>query len=300
VATDIVRSVGAWSRGGVNRRADVLVVQTLLKAAAASLKTPAYDPGKIDGLIRRPPQKSPTIKAIIEFQKSFMRHPDGVVEPGGLTLRALQSANGVVVPTPPPPPPMPPVAAPPGLTRVAFPGTVVALVVRGKTSPTHAPGNMEQHADCVLSNGAPVGFFGTGGGASASSGMGLSGVVADHAWFKVHRLSYVDLATAKKYGMVSTLLTVDATVAQVALFESYWTTLATSPGNFNILGNNCSTHASDAFISSGILGSGIPGLDTPDNLYRQLVAALGARTKSYSGYVGFTPAGAAFDVDVQV
>ena len=38
-----------------------------------------------------------------------------------------------------------------------------------------------------------------------------------------------------------------------------------------------------------LLPNGILGLDTPDKLYRQLVAELPGRTKSYSGYLGFTP-----------
>jgi hypothetical protein len=162
---------------------------------------------------------------------------------------------------------------------------------------------MAQHADCVLANGAPVGFFGDGPGASSSgsAGMGLTGVVADYAWFTIHRLPYVDLAKAKAYGLVSTILLVSVSTAQARSFEAYWTRLATTPGKFDILGNNCSTHASDAFVSSGILGSGIPWLDTPDNLYSQLVAALGAKTTSYTGYLGFTPSGAgAFDVDIQL
>jgi hypothetical protein len=53
-----------------------------------------------------------------------------------------------------------------------------------------------------------------------------------------------------------------------------------------LLGNNCSTHASDAFIAAGITNKGIPGLDTPNNLFKQLVA-IRKKAKSYSGHIGF-------------
>lgn len=49
-----------------------------------------------------------------------------------------------------------------------FTGNSVGLIVRGKCSQEHHPDNLDQHADCVLSNGAPIGFFGEGGGLSAS------------------------------------------------------------------------------------------------------------------------------------
>src|SRR5260221_10661309 len=46
----------------------------------------------------------------------------------------------------------------PGNT-IKFTGDSVGLIVRGKKSHEHEPGLMEQHADCILSNGAPVGFL---------------------------------------------------------------------------------------------------------------------------------------------
>ncbi|MFT7562149.1 MAG: hypothetical protein ACI93R_004084 [Flavobacteriales bacterium] len=52
---------------------------------------------------------------------------------------------------------------------------VVGLIVRGKQNDLHNPGNMEQHTDCILPNGQPVGFFGGGGGASSGSSGGSLG-----------------------------------------------------------------------------------------------------------------------------
>lgn len=73
-------------------------------------------------------------------------------------------------------------------------------------------------------------------------------------------------------------------------FKAAWDRMRKSPGKFNIVGGNCATHASAAFIDAGVLSKTIPWLDTPDNLYGQLVDTLpAARLTSYSGYVGFTP-----------
>jgi len=296
--TDISKAVGAWSRGASNRREDVVVVQELLKEAARTQKEPLYDPGTVDGLISTPPRASRTVNAILAFQKQVMRFPDGIVEPGKLTLRRLQAFAPVPPPVPPPPPPSSPLPVGPTPLKIAFPGTRIALIVRGKRSPSHEPGVMDQHADCILPNGAPVGFFGDMPG--GPSGMGLTGVVADYAWFSAHRPYYVNLATAKGYGAVSTLLTVEVSAVQAGLFASYWSAAALSPGDFYILGKNCSTVASDSFVSSGILAGGIPGLDTPNSLYNQLVAVKGAAAKSYSGYLGFSPASGAFTVEVLV
>jgi hypothetical protein len=192
---------------------------------------------------------------------------------------------------------------------IPFTSAMVGLVVRGKRSPTHAPGVMEQHADCVLPDGSPVGFFGTGpnrsgGGSSASSmnvGLNMRGVVYRYPEFRINRPWYVNLADAKASGVVSTVLTVNVGTAVALTFAAYWQKLFDKPGGFDLLGNNCSTHASDAFVASKILRRGIPGLDTPDHLYKQLATEKRGLTASYSGYVAFTPraAGGGFDVVVE-
>ncbi len=177
-------------------------------------------------------------------------------------------------------------------------GARIGLIVRGKTSVAHEPGNMEQHADCVLPNGAPVGFFGEGGahtGASAkqgswnSIGMNMHGVVYDYSLLKIHRPYYVDAALAKKYKVISTLLVVDTAATVASEFSAYWTKLKADPAGFYILGGNCSTRASGAFVYCKLLNGGIPGLDTPNNLFKQLRAVMQPKTKSYSGYIGFSP-----------
>lgn len=180
--------------------------------------------------------------------------------------------------------------------NITFAGDKVALIVRGKTSAEHAPGKLEQHADCARSNGKPVGYFGEGGEGSgyitSAVLIGIRGEVYDLDAFKVHRPYYVDATIARGAGVRSTALVVRVSSAQAERFDDYWDRLAEDPGTFRLLGKNCSTRASGAFRHAEILASGIPGLDTPDNLYKQLVRQRADICDSHSGYIGFTAVGA--------
>ncbi|ROS00199.1 hypothetical protein EDC56_2837 [Sinobacterium caligoides] len=170
----------------------------------------------------------------------------------------------------------------------------IGLIIRGKHSADHEPGLLEQHADCILSNGEPYGFFGdnapaSGGGFSVSwnrSGMNMKGVAADYAVMKRIRPYYVDAEEAKRYDVKSTLLIIDASIEEAALFDNFWRQLRLKPGRFNILGSNCSSHASKAFITANIVSEGIPGLDTPNNLFKQLQAKPDRNIAIRSGHIG--------------
>jgi hypothetical protein len=102
--------------------------------------------------------------------------------------------------------------------------------------------------------------------------MNMKGLVAYYKDLQKIRPMYVDINLAKKYKVTSTVLLLEVSKPQADLFIKYWQNLKLNPGAFNILGGNCSTHASEAFIAANIVSSGIPGLDTPDNLYYQLKA----------------------------
>lgn len=200
-------------------------------------------------------------------------------------------------------------------TKIEFPPHSVGLVVRGKHSDDHSPGLMAQHADCILPDGGPVGYFGnegdgssghtsSGGGSSSiswnRSGLNMKGFVAYHPEFLRIRPYYVNLDQAIKYQVLSTVLIVQVTPEQAKIFAQTWKNMHLAPGTFNILGGNCSTHASTAFVEAKILSDGIPGLDTPNNLYLQLKNTKKPNVKSYSGYVGFKPNGFSKGYDIYV
>ncbi|MGH9887936.1 MAG: hypothetical protein ACREBE_20555 [bacterium] len=203
-------------------------------------------------------------------------------------------------------------------TTYTFAGDRVALIVRGKKSPDDDPGLLEQHADCILSNGMPVGFYGAAnagpsGGAPSSSGdaskksagssnsigLGMTGVVFDFAEMRRRRANYADLSVARATGTISTALIVTVSASEARAFDQAWADMTASPGSFQILGWNCSTHASQVFVRSGILSSGIPGLDTPNNLYLQLCAEKGSKVSAVSGYIGFSAFGTGYMMTVE-
>ncbi|MCU1268368.1 MAG: uncharacterized protein JWM21_4686 [Acidobacteria bacterium] len=88
---EISDSVGRWSKGAVNQKADVETVQNMLRIAAMILKEPRLDPNSIDGSINHNEQNSGTIKAIEAFQGRFMNAPDGVIGVGKRTWNELMT-----------------------------------------------------------------------------------------------------------------------------------------------------------------------------------------------------------------
>ncbi len=207
------------------------------------------------------------------------------------------------------------------ISYYTFGGDRIALVVRGKTSAAHDPSVMAQHADCVLSTGAPIGFFGEpkgGGGGSSSglpssiggtgrgaigksnmSGMNMAGAVYDYRALRREREAYVEIGAAQGANVISTALLIQVTPEEAAAFDKSWAAMAANPGSFHLLGSNCSTHASQVFRESGILSAGIPGLDTPNNLYKQLATERAGKVESVSGWIGFARVGSAFKMIVK-
>lgn len=177
----------------------------------------------------------------------------------------------------------------------------IGLIVRGKMSPTHHPDKMAQHADAILASGAPTGFYGEGNGASGNRvGMNMQGVVYDYQGLRINRPYYVDADSAVANRVVSTVLLVTVTPKQAAAFAASWNRMTLHPGSFNIVGGNCSSHASAAFIDAGVLKNGIPGLDTPDNLYGQIVHDMPATSlQSLTGFIGFAPSGNGYIMTVK-
>lgn len=77
-------------QGAANRPDDVKIIQTLLRARGY-MGVPEPN-GVCD---------AGTLAAIKEFQGGFLRKPDGVVDPGGTTWRALSAALPTALPTAP-------------------------------------------------------------------------------------------------------------------------------------------------------------------------------------------------------
>jgi hypothetical protein len=157
----------------------------------------------------------------------------------------------------------------------------VGLIVRGKLSAEHKPGLLNQHADVVFPSKdgtemQTLGYFGQGEGNSSSKslvpiGIGMQGYVADFQIF-LHdpfRSSYVVFDLAKRFRVPSTVILIKVTSDQVQKLNDYWKALKENADDFYILGHNCSTMAAGGLKKAGITKD-IRGLDTPDNLFKQL------------------------------
>lgn len=87
--------------------------------------------------------------------------------------------------------------------KVQVTAETVGLIVRGKHNDAHEPGALQQHADCILPLGQPIGFFGEGESGTASGsrssmaksnqwGMNMMGAVYDYQALRRRRAHYVD------------------------------------------------------------------------------------------------------------
>jgi len=89
---NIVKSVGDWGKGANNAPGDVAIIQGILTSLSTLTKDKSIDPKGIDKKIAKPPKESSTVKAILAFQESFMKTPDGVISPGKTTIKNLHEA----------------------------------------------------------------------------------------------------------------------------------------------------------------------------------------------------------------
>ncbi|MGI9282310.1 MAG: hypothetical protein ACR2PX_22145 [Endozoicomonas sp.] len=114
----------------------------------------------------------------------------------------------------------------------------------------------------------------------------MKGLVASYEGMRKIRPYYVDASMAKKLNVVSCLISLRVTPDEGALFDKFWKQLKLNPGSFNLLGGNCSSHASEAFVASNILSKSIPGLDTPNNLFKQLSKETYRDVQFVTGHIG--------------
>ncbi len=114
----------------------------------------------------------------------------------------------------------------------------------------------------------------------------MKGTVAHHKELLKIRPMYVVINLAQRYKIYSTVLLLEVTHSQANLFKQFWSNLKIKPGAFNILGRNCSSNAAKAFVYAQIVSGGIPGLDTPNNLYKYLKFKYTGKQKIFSGFIG--------------
>jgi hypothetical protein len=170
------------------------------------------------------------------------------------------------------------------ITKLSFDAGTIAYVVRFKASHSEAATEAGGHSDCILSTGAPVGYFGE---FAFFSGKGF---VSTFSGFAGSRPHYVNIANARATPCISTVLIMQVGPTRAKAFRDAWISMRAKADGFGLVGNNCSTHASRACYAAGVIRSPeVSGTDTPSNLYDQIVGAGLAPWRSISGYLGFAP-----------
>jgi hypothetical protein len=179
------------------------------------------------------------------------------------------------------------------------PGGQVGLIVRGKRTEEHRPSALDTHADVMLSSGQPAGYFGQNSSDNSQIqdwGIGMPGRVGGPDWWESEdsdvdgtpdRLAYVDGEVAREWDWPSTICKLNVSPEQAEAFDHYWVALSREQDDFSIAGDNCSTHAAEAFEAAGLIPGGIPGFDTPDALYDELKRIHGEALNCQSGYIDF-------------
>ena len=180
----------------------------------------------------------------------------------------------------------------------------ISVIIRGKFSDAHTPWPpQDSHADVLLSDGQPYGYFGYGG-YSPGSGMFMNGIVFDFDRFRSQRPQYVNKNLAKSMGVVSTICTILVDENKAKKFDEYWKKMAKDAlqgrDNFNIIGNNCSSHAARAFAYAGLLNSPeIAGFDTPNNLFLNLRSKNNGNFYCTSGYIDIKKINSKYILEVE-
>jgi hypothetical protein len=127
-------------------------------------------------------------------------------------------------------------------------------------------------------------------------GLAMPGRVGGPDWWAANdydadgtpdRLAYVDGDVAREWDWPSTICKLNVSPEQAEAFDHYWVSLSREQDDFSIAGDNCSTHAAEAFEAAGLIPGGIPGFDTPDALYDELKRIHGEGLHCQSGYIDF-------------
>lgn len=190
-----------------------------------------------------------------------------------------------------------------GRVEIQLDEASIGYIVRGKNGPNDAPGLFAQHADCVLSSGEPVGFFGLAGPGTASASWNsiamnqrASALGYDH--MLENRAAFVDVVASKNKRLYSTILIIsEIDNLKCSLFNNYWWEKKEAEKGsfapFHLLGRNCSSFAHLSFEELGLLTYSTRGLFlTPNKLFDHLISSSKINKyilTCYSGFIGFNP-----------
>ncbi|MFI5343791.1 MAG: hypothetical protein ACHQUC_06175 [Chlamydiales bacterium] len=192
-----------------------------------------------------------------------------------------------------------------GSVEIYLEKDTIGYLVHGRKDPKESPWMPDQHANCVLSTGQPVGFANRDGpacGGSSGSSWNLVGFnrgkVLGYDLMCQHAPLWVKFEEAKEANYYSMILFIEGVDREIiANFDDFWLSKILPLGQtfdpFHLIGRNCSSFAYESFKTVGLLSKPVPALiTTPLELLKHLNSELKARNYKltcFSGIVGFEP-----------
>lgn len=194
--------------------------------------------------------------------------------------------------------PLPPVEA-----RTA----TIGLLCRKQFHPDPYAPRIYRHIDTLLADGSIVTFHRL----YPAKGVGfwnlffpVEGKIARYDWLWKERRHYVDIEEAKKYvrngkhvPAVTDWYRFNVTPQQAEALRRAWEKVEARSPTFRLFGRNCATFAGECLMEAGILRPGrfqrgVPGIDRPENLLRQLQKQYGTENITVvRGYFGYDKEG---------
>lgn len=173
----------------------------------------------------------------------------------------------------------------------------VGLIVRYKAARSAPCSDGFGHVDAILPSGEPMGFYSKTFDLTAI--VSADGEVKDYALTAASRPQYVSIKDARAKRCPSVALSIPVTRKQADTVTAEWARYRTSAMTYRAAGGNCATYIAEAWETAGIIKGGIPGLDTPDNLF-EFVDGLFPKADFAMGYFGFRPLGPLFVVEYEL
>lgn len=189
---------------------------------------------------------------------------------------------------------------------IRFNENTVGCVIRNMRNLNSYEPTYNQHIDCILPSGEPVGFFGRPGPGSSgpfsaswnSLALNEIGNVFGYDRLLLIAPELVDLEEAMKKNVLSGVLILqfpEKNQDKAHCFHKYWVEAKGAKKGelkpFHIIGRNCSTFAYNGFKESNILNERMSYIfDTPRKLFDALIRGSkneGYTLKCYFGHVGF-------------
>lgn len=171
----------------------------------------------------------------------------------------------------------------------------IGLLLRRQYCANPRRRRMFRHIDTLLADGSIVGFN-TAGPCNAliRAFVGTDGAVRRNDWMVGDQAHNADIEAARNFhfeGVLMPFVTlwvrIPVTPRQADALAEAWVEMEKDPPFFRLLNRNCATRAAQALVQAGIIPRGIPSIETPGNLMREMKRIYGDDLRFEEGFFGY-------------